>query len=307
MLPGVDEPPSMPVSPKLEPSMETNPAQGLRVTVIERRRGWGLPDFAEMWRYRDLLLFLAWRDIKVRYKQTVLGAVWAVLQPLAPMVVFSLSISRIARDIHDPVPYPLFVFTGFLLWMNCANALVSAGQSLIGNHNLVTKVYFPRLLIPLGAVAAAAVDLAIGAVLLVALIFSFNLSGDLHVTVSWGLLMLPVIVLGLLLVTAGAGIFLSALTVAYRDFKHAVPFLVQLGMFATPSIFVQKPNIFGPNSRLLMLLNPIHGLIVNFRAALFNEEFDLPVLAAAFGAGILLVLVGGFYFRQVERSFADMI
>jgi lipopolysaccharide transport system permease protein len=275
--------------------------------VIEPQHGWGLPNLREIWRYRELMLFLAWRDVKVRYKQTTLGAIWAILQPLAPMVVFSLSLGRIARDLHSVVPYPIFVYTGFLIWMTVANAMVSAGQSLIGNHNLVTKVFFPRLLIPMGAIIATGIDFAVGGVLLAALMFTFGLAGEMQLLPGPGLLLIPLIVLGLAMIMVGAGAFLSALTVAYRDFKHAVPFLVQVGMFATPAIYVQRTDVFGPVSRNLLLMNPVNGLIVNFRAAIFGSPFDWGALAASLIAGTVLLLLGGIYFRRVERTFADII
>src|SRR5262249_19115569 len=243
------------------------------VTVIDRRRGWGLADVRELWRYRELLFFLTWRDIMVRYKQTVLGALWAVLQPLAIMLVFSLFFARVAGDASAAVDYRLFVFAGLLPWTFFANAITSASGSIVGSTNLVTKVYFPRLLIPMGAVAAGLVDFAIAFGMLLVLMAIFG------VAPGWGMLWLPLFV-GLLVMAAfGVGSLLSALTVAYRDFRFVVPFMVQLWMFATPCIYLQnnayiRDEAMGVWWRTLLPLNPAYGLIVNFRQAMLGGGLD---------------------------------
>ncbi|MCI0460844.1 MAG: ABC transporter permease [Gemmataceae bacterium] len=272
----------------------------LPVTVIERRPGWRLIDLAELWRYRELLWFLTWRDVKVRYKQTVLGAAWAVLQPLATMAVFTLFLGRLVGA-SDGAAYPLFVLAGLLPWTFFAAGINSGGQSVVANQNLVTKIYFPRLILPMSAVAAGLVDLAIAFGVLLGMMFWFG------VLPGWSMLLVPGIVLLLAVAALGVGTLLSALMVNYRDFRHVVPFLVQLWMFATPAIYVQTDLGLGPTWEALLPLNPAYGLIVAFRQVVFGQPLDLYALGVSSGMGVLLLVVGCLYFRRVERSFADVI
>ena len=274
---------------------------GLVRTVIERKPEWQLVDLGEIWRYRELLFFLTWRDVKVRYKQTVLGAAWAILQPLATMVVFSLFFRRAGADPSSPVPYSLFVVCGLVPWMFFSNAIATAGQSVVASQNLVTKIYFPRLLIPMGTVAAGLVDFAIAMVMLLVIMAG---SG---VVPSWTFALVPPVVLGLVVAAMGVGTLLSALTVAYRDFRHVVPFMVQLWMFATPCIYLQQAPEVGSPRGLLLSLNPAYGLIANFRAACLGLPPDYAALAVSSGVGLVLLLAGCLYFRRVEGSFADII
>jgi lipopolysaccharide transport system permease protein len=290
------EQPSSPQAPAI-----CDPADDLPVTVIERRSGWQIVDLRELWRYRELLFFLTWRDVKVRYKQTILGASWAVLQPLATMVVFSLFIGRMAGVSDTIKNYSLFVFAGLLPWTFFANALGSAGQSVIGNQNLVTKVYFPRLMIPLAAVGAGLVDLAVASGLLLGMMPFYA------VWPSWGMLLVPLVLMLLVIAAIGVGTLLSALTVAYRDFRYVVPFALQLWMFATPCIYLDATTITGPRGQLLLPLNPTYGLIYNFRQAMLGGDFDWYALAVSGAVSIALLLLGCAYFRRVERSFADII
>jgi lipopolysaccharide transport system permease protein len=271
------------------------------VTIIEPRPGWQLVNLREIWRYRELLVILTWRDIKVRYKQTVLGAAWAVLQPLATMLVFSLFFGRVAGANPDGLPYPLFVFSGLLPWFFFSNAITSASQSVVSNQTLVTKVYFPRLLIPLASVGPYLLDLAIGFVILLGMMLVYG------VPPSWGLVLTPLLVGGLAVASLGVGTLLAALTVAYRDFRYVVPFMVQLWMFATPSIYMRAADAVGPRGAALLPLNPAYGLIVNFRAAVFSTDYDAYALAVSGAVSISGLLVGCFYFRRVERNFADVI
>jgi lipopolysaccharide transport system permease protein len=289
------------------PFPEAAPEAAGREVVVERRSGWRFINVGELWRYRELFLFLTWRDVKVRYKQTVLGAAWAVLQPLATMVVFSLFFGRLAAPAGaDPaarqVAYPLFVFAGLIPWFFFANALLAASQSVVGNQSLVTKVYFPRLIIPMGAVGAGLIDFLVSFAMLVGLMLWYG------VLPGWTFLLVPLLSLGLLVASLGIGTLLSALTVAYRDFRYVVPFLVQLWMFATPSIYAQNAAVIGPRTRLfLLVLNPVDGLINNFRRAVLGEALDWPGLAAAAGLAAAYFVLGCLYFRRVERSFADII
>jgi lipopolysaccharide transport system permease protein len=279
------------------PSAETD----LPLTIIERTPGWRLVNLAELWRYRELLYFLTWRDIKVRYKQTVLGAAWAILQPFATMVVFSLFFGRLAEMPAGGAPYPLFVFAGLLPWYFFSNAIASASQSVVGNQNLVTKVYFPRLIIPVGAVGASMVDFLIGFGMLLAMMLFYG------VAPTWDLWVVPVVSLGLLVAATGVGALLSALTVAYRDFRYVVPFMVQLWMFATPSIYMSAEAFGSPRWQALLPLNPAYGLIANFRAAVLGGPFDLYALAVSASVSLGLLCIGCLYFRRVERTFADVI
>ncbi len=237
----------------------------------------------------------------MRYKQTVLGAAWAIIQPLATMVVFAVVLGRVARSADSDVPYPLFVFAGLLPWTFFSNALSSAGTSVVGNQNLITKVYFPRFIVPMGAVGACIVDFAIAFGMLLVLMLGY---GRLP---GFGFLAVPALALGLTLTALGVGTLLSALTVAYRDFRHVVPFLVQLWMFATPAIYLQNEGAFGGAWKTLLLLNPANGFIANFRAAVLGTPFDLTSLATSCLVGLASLVVGCAYFRKVERTFADVI
>jgi lipopolysaccharide transport system permease protein len=262
----------------------------LPVTTLTRRSRWAWLELGEFWHFRDLFFFLTWRDIKIRYKQTVLGAAWAVVQPFATMVLSTVD-----------TPYPLFVFAGLLPWTFFANAIGSASQSIVGNERLVTKVYFPRLIIPTAAIAAGLVDFAIAFGVLLGMMLWYG------VLPGWGILLVPFIALALVTAAVGMGALLAALTVAYRDFRYVVPFSVQLWMFATPCIYLQPETVLEPLAQTLMPLNPVYGVIVNFRAALLGGPFDLYAMTVSSVVGLVLLLAGAFYFRQVEQSFADII
>jgi lipopolysaccharide transport system permease protein len=295
----VDEARSRPVP--TAPAAEPRAAAALPITVIEHRPGWQLVDLREFWQYRELLFFLTWRDVKIRYKQTVLGALWAIIQPLATMLVFSLFFGRVAGSAASAIPYSLFVLAGLVPWMFFSNAISSAGQSVVGSQNLVTKVYFPRLMIPMGAVGAGLVDFAIAFLMLLAMMLWYG------VAPSWTFLALPLLALGLVVAALGTGTLLSALTVAYRDFRHAVPFLVQLWMFATPSIYLQASSDFGSRMRYVLPLNPAYGLIANFRQAMLGGAIDWYSLAVSATVAAILFVAGCLYFRRVEHEFADII
>jgi lipopolysaccharide transport system permease protein len=275
----------------------------LPLTVIEPRPGWRWVNLAELWRYRELLYFLSWRDIKVRYRQTVLGAAWAVLQPLVTMLVFTLFLGRVAAKppSASDVPYPLFVFAGILPWTLFAAAISAASQSVVGSQNLVTKVYFPRLLIPIGAVGACLVDFLVATGIL------FVMMAWYRVYPGWGVVLLPLLASGVVVASLGVGILLAALTVRYRDFRHIVPFMVQIWMFATPSIYLQAETTVRPAWQMLLPLNPAQGLIANFRLALLGGPLDIYSLVVSGTVSLLLLAFGCAYFRRVERAFADII
>jgi lipopolysaccharide transport system permease protein len=269
--------------------------------VIEPPRGWVGINWAEIWRYRELLYFLTWRDVKVRYKQTALGAAWAILQPFMTMVVFSLFFGRLAGlgQKTGGIPYPIYVYAGLLPWTFFANAVANSGNSLVGSSNLITKVYFPRLVIPLAAVGAGFVDLAVSFVVLLVLMLFYRTA------VSWNLVLAPLFLLGTILATAGIGTLLSALTVTYRDFRYVVPFMVQLWMFLTPVIY--PPSIVPHRWQGALSLNPMAGMIDGFRLAFLSHPANWAHIGISFAVSVILFLAGAAYFRSVERRFADVI
>ena len=255
--------------------------------------------FADLWRYRELLYFLTWRDIKVRYKQTALGALWAVIQPLAQMLLFTLVFNRFAGLSSGDVPYPLFAYAGLLIWTFFANAVLNSTHSLVTNTNLVTKVYFPRVFIPAAAVAAGIVDLIIASVILAGLALYYG------VNPGWHALLLPVFVALAVALSFAVGMLVSATTVKYRDLRHALPFVMQFWMFASPVIY---PSSVVPGGwRRLLALNPLAGIVEGFRASLTGAPLD-PMLTLAATVETLFLLAVSFYiFRRTEETFADVI
>jgi lipopolysaccharide transport system permease protein len=270
------------------------------VTVVEGSSGWRIVAWAGIWRYRELLYFFVWRDVKVRYKQTLLGAAWALLQPVCTMVVFAFFLGDMGGMAAKIPDYPLFVFTGILPWTFFANSISSAGNSLVANQNLVTKVFFPRLIIPLGTIGASLFDFAVSFLVLGVLMAWYR------VAPGWSLLFLPAVSLLLVMSTVAVGSLLAALIVSYRDFRYILQFAVQLWMFATPTIYLRLEDI-GPRARLILPLNPAYGVIHAFRQTVLGGAFDWYSLAVSSGVTIV-VLVGSLaYFWRVERSFADII
>ena len=253
----------------------------------------------ELWAYRELLWFLAWRDVQLRYRQTALGVAWAVIQPLFTMLLFTLFFGALAHVPSDGVPYALFAYAGLLPWTFFANAVTASGNSLVGSAHLITKVYFPRLIVPTAAVVAGLVDFAVASVLFAGLAFYYQ------VAPSWSILLVPVLVALVVLLALAVGLWMAALNVRYRDVRHALPFLIQLWMFATPVIY--PASLVPPAWRWLAALNPLSGLVEAFRAVLFGREPDWPTLAIAVVVtlGLLVLAVG--YFRRQERDFADVV
>jgi lipopolysaccharide transport system permease protein len=268
------------------------------VTITPPVRGARL-DLASLWEYRELLYFLTWRDVKVRYKQTVLGAAWAILQPLMAMIVFTLFFGRLAGVPSDGLPYAPFAFAGLLPWTFFSNAVTSSSNSLVGSSSLITKVYFPRMIIPGAAVLGGLVDFAVGSVILIVLMAAYGL------TPGFGVLLLPVLVLLLALLALGVGLWVAALNVRYRDVRYALPFLIQLWMFASPIIY---PASFVPEKyRWLLLLNPLTGLIEGQRAALFGRPMPWLALAVSLVVTLTVLVFSAFAFRRMERDFADLL
>ena len=250
----------------------------------------------DLWAHRELLYFLTWRDVKVRYKQTLLGATWALLQPLLLMLIFSFVFGRLVGVKSEGVPYPLFAFAGLLPWTFFTNAVTNSGNSLIGNTNLIKKVYFPRIIIPTAAVAAGLVDLGIGFLLLIVLMFYYGVG--LHLS----LLLLPLLIVLLTLLALGVGMWMSALNVKYRDVRYALPFLMQVWLFASPVIY-PVPERW----RWLLALNPMTGIVQGFRAAFFGRPVDWNTLAWSTVITLLILMYSTFTFSRMERSFADVI
>jgi lipopolysaccharide transport system permease protein len=269
------------------------------VFSIVPTRGWVGLNLRELWSYRELLYFLTWRDIKVRYKQTVLGIAWAILQPVVSMVVFTLLFRKLANMPSDGIPYPIFAYAGLLPWTFVSTAVSSAGASLVGNAALVTKVYFPRLVIPCAAVCAALVDFALAGVVLLAMMLWYREPFHAHV-----LLILPLAAVAALL-AAAAGMWVSALNVKYRDVRYALPFLIQLWMFATPIVY--PLNIVPPHWRWLLAFNPLTGVVEGFRSALFGRTVNWTITAAAAAIAFAGLAYAAFAFRRMEREFADVV
>jgi lipopolysaccharide transport system permease protein len=269
-------------------------------TIIEPKKGWLPVDLKEIWNYRELLYFLTKRDIKVRYKQTVLGGLWAIIQPVFTMVVFTLFFGRLAKMPSDGIPYPIFVYAGLLPWTYFANALSASGNSLVGSANLITKVYFPRLIIPASASLAGLLDFFIAMLVMGAMMIYYQF------VPSIGILLFPFLVGLTFLCAVGVGLWLSALNVQYRDIRYVIPFLVQLWMFVSPVIY---PISMVPQKyQWLLALNPMGGVIEAYRASLLGHiPINWSMLGISTAIIIILFLSGLYYFRRMEKTFADVI
>ena len=270
------------------------------LTVIEPDRGWWSLGLGELWTYRELLYFLTWRDIKVRYKQTVLGASWAIIQPLATMVVFSLFFGRLASMPSDGVPYPLFSFAALVPWTFFSNGLTQAANSVVISQNLISKIYFPRLAIPIATVLSGLVDFALAFLVLLGLMLYYDV--PLTLRVLW---LVPLLALAHVAVL-GAGLWLAALNVQYRDVRYAVPFLAQLWLFATPIAY--PSSLLDEPWRTVYAVNPMVGVVEGFRWALLDAGRAPGAMVLVSSGVALLVLLGGMlYFRQMERTFPDVV
>jgi lipopolysaccharide transport system permease protein len=256
-------------------------------------------DLRSLWAYRELLYFLIWRDVKVRYKQTVLGVAWAILQPLIMIVIYSVLFGRIVGLPSDGIPYPLFAYAGVAAWSFFAGALGKSGQSLVGSAHLITKIYFPRMLIPAAPVCAAVIDLFFAFVVFVPLMFYYG------IVPGWQVVMVLPLLLLLILLALGAGMWSSALNVKYRDVGFALPFLIQVWMFLSPVIY--PSSALPPKFRVLMMFNPVTGIIEGFRSALFRLPFNWRAILISCVITFPLLVGAVFWFRRVEREFADVI
>lgn len=283
---------------KVESANPLTPAREPLVSIRPSGK-WIAPDLASLWPYRELLYFLMWRDVKVRYKQTLLGAAWAIIQPLLAMAIFTLFFGRLAGVPSDNLPYPIFAYAGLLPWMFFSNAVTNSGNSLVGSANLITKVYFPRMIIPAAAVGAGLIDFAIALLILIVLMIYYGIS------ITWSLLMFPVLVGLTVLLATGVGMWMSALNVKYRDVRHALPFLIQLWMFATPIVY--PASLVPAKWRLVYALNPLTGIIEGFRSSVFGKTFDWPLLATSSAITVVVLVFSLYSFRRMEKSFADLV
>jgi lipopolysaccharide transport system permease protein len=268
--------------------------------IIRPSRGWVTLNLGDLWRYRELILFLAWRDISVRYKQTVLGAAWAIIQPFFTMVVFSIFFGLLAKVPSDGLPYPVFAFTALLPWQLFAYSLIESGNSLVANQNLITKVYFPRVVIPLAATLGGLLDFVIAFIVLLGMMAFY------HITPTAAVWTLPFFILLAIVTSLGAGLWLSALNVEYRDVRYTIPFLTQFWMFITPIAYAS--SLVPEKWRLLYAINPMVGVIEGFRWALLGTgKAPGAMLWVSVFIAFFLFISGLFYFRRMERTFADRI
>jgi len=281
-------------------SVEAQDTHDVPVLVIEPTRGWVGLKLRELWEYRELVYFLIWRDVKVRYKQTVLGAMWAIIQPLFSMLVFTVVFGKLAKMPSDGIPYPLFSYAALLPWNYFAQGLSSSSDSLVGSANLIRKVYFPRLAIPVAAVCGGVVDFLIAFGVLLLMMAYFGVAPTANVV--W----LPFYLLLALVTALGVGLWLSALNVQYRDVKYTVPFLVQFWMYATPIVY---PSSLLPEPwKTLYGLNPMAGVVEGFRWALLGVKTPPGAMVwASAGAALVLLVSGAFFFRRMENTFADVV
>ncbi len=267
---------------------------------IEPSHGWQSIRLAELWQYRELVYFLTWRDVKVRYKQTALGAAWAIIQPFFTMVVFSLFFGKLAKIPSDGVPYPIFAYTALVPWTFFANALTQSSNGLVQNANLLKKVYFPRLAIPISNVVSGCVDFVLAFIVLLGMMFYFGM------VPTWNVVWLPLLLLLALVTSLGVGLWLSALNVEFRDVRYVVPFLTQFWMFCTP---IAYPSSLLPEKwRVVYAVNPMVGVVDGFRWALLGAD-TAPgsTLVVSSIVAVALLIGGAFYFRRMEKSFADIV
>ncbi len=277
-------------------------AKATLITRIQPSRGWGDVRLGEVWSYRELLFFLMWRDLKVKYKQTVLGASWAVIQPFVTMIVFTFVFGRLARLSSDGLPYPLFYYAALVPWTLFSGALGAAANSLVGSSNLIKKIYFPRLIIPVASAAATLIEFGLSLLILFAMMVFYGFTPSIH-----ALWLIPALTLLSFVTAVGFGLWLSAMNVRFRDIRYIVPFLTQIWLFLTPVIYPTS-SIEDPTVRALFSLNPMAGVVEGFRWALLGsgEPPNQAVIVSAVAAVVILI-TGVIFFRRMERTFADVV
>jgi lipopolysaccharide transport system permease protein len=273
---------------------------GAPLIVVKPSKGWISLKLGELWKYRELIYFLIWRDIKVRYKQTVLGAAWAIIQPFFTMVVFSLFFGKLAKVPSDGLPYPIFAFAALVPWTFFANGLSQSSNSLVGNANLIKKVYFPRLVVPISSAISGLVDFVLAFIVLIGMMLVYGIFPTINIV--W----LPFLLLLTLVSALGAGLWLSAMNVQFRDVRYTVPFLTQFWLFATPIAY--PSTLLSEPWRTLFGINPMVGVVEGFRWALLGTDTAPgPIIVVSSLVALALLVGGGFYFRRVEKTFADVI
>ncbi|MCK5021951.1 MAG: ABC transporter permease [Candidatus Pacebacteria bacterium] len=272
----------------------------MKTTILKPKKTFSWNDFKEIWEYRELAYFFAWRDIKVRYKQTFVGIAWAVFQPFMAMVVFSIFFGGLAKMPSDGIPYPIFVYSGLLFWQFFSSALSETSNSLVGNANIITKVYFPRLILPISGIVTKFVDFGIASLILVGLMFYYNFTPSPII-----LLVLPLLLFITFITAVGGGLFLAAINVKYRDVRYILPYFIQMLLFVTPVIY--PASITGKWS-VLLAINPMTGVIKTSRAALFgNAPINWELLGISLVAVLILLVIGIVFFKKTERYFADIV
>lgn len=269
------------------------------IIKIKPSKSWLSLGFKEIWAYREVLYFMTWRDVKVRYKQTAIGVFWAILQPALTTLIFAIVFSQVAHFDSSGVPYPLFVLSGMLIWLFIYNSITFAANSLVGNANLVTKTYFPRLIVPLAAVFAGLIDLVLGLLILLGLMFYYSTA------ISIQILFAPFFMFLAVLLTLSFAILFSALNVRFRDVKFALPFFLQVWLFISPVFY--PSGILSEKVRFIFSFNPLTGILNGFRASLFGDNFDQTAICISVAATLVLIFVALFVFKQMEDDFADLI
>jgi lipopolysaccharide transport system permease protein len=281
-------------------SSTAHPETAIPTIVIQPSKGWISLRLGDLWEYRELLYFLVWRDIKVRYKQTILGAAWAIIQPFFSMVVFSLFFGKLARMPSDGIPYPIFAYAGLVPWTFFANGLSQSANSLVDSANLIRKIYFPRLTIPIANVLAGLVDFFLAFLVLLGMMAFYRIYPTER------LIWLPLFLLLALITALAVGLWLSVLNVEYRDVRYTVPFITQFWMFATPIVY--PSSLLNEPWRTIYGLNPMVGVVEGFRWALLGTKTAPgPTIMVSAGASLLLLVGGAFYFRRMEKTFADVV
>ncbi|HEX8136010.1 MAG TPA: ABC transporter permease [Pyrinomonadaceae bacterium] len=288
------------------PALKSSPQHSLTFSlpdkpliVIEPNRTWSSHDLIDLWAYRELLYFLIWRDVKVRYKQAVLGVFWVVLQPLMTTLIFTIFLGYLARIPTSGIPYPLLVYAGILPWTFFSAAVITSGNSLVGNAHLITKVYFPRLIVPMAAVGARLVDFAIAFLILIGMMIYY------HVPVGWNIVMLPGLIVLNTLLALGASFLLSAINVKYRDIGAALPVVIQFWVYVSPVLY--PTSLVPPKWQSLYMLNPLVGIIEGFRSSILNLSFNWMALGISIAFTAAVLICSAYVFRRVEKSFADVI
>ena len=271
-----------------------------RETIIRPKKIFSLKDLYEIWQYKELLYFFTWRDLKVRYKQTIIGIAWAIFQPFITMVIFSIFFGGLAKIPSDGVPYPIFVYVGLLFWQFFSGALSDTSNALISNQSIITKVYFPRLILPISSVITKVIDFGIATIILIGLMFYYSYTPNIH-----GLLILPLLLCITFMASSGLGLFLAAINVKYRDVRYVLPFFIQIMLFLTPVIY--PASIAGKYSKILAI-NPMMGVIQGARAALLNTTpINWTLIIMSLISTSFFMIFGIYTFKKIERYFADII